>query len=144
MNTNALAKLASCIIGLGDTTHTVGLLKTFLKIHPNIPTGNLQINNSYDKATQDAIAFVQRNKGLIPTGRMDPDTWMALGTESNPIQIRGLFAGDRTIQSLMGAGYLLKRLPTKKASKDNSVIRTHSAGESGEGDYWYNFTFRVL
>jgi hypothetical protein len=44
----------------------------------------------------------------------------------------------------MGAGYLLKRLPTKKASKDNSVIRTHSAGESGEGDYWYNFTFRVF
>jgi hypothetical protein len=117
MNTNALAKLASCIIGLGDTTHTVGLLKTFLKIHPNIPTGNLQINNSYDKATQDAIAFVQRNKGLIPTGRMDPDTWMALGTESNPIQIRGLFCRRPNNSKFDGSRIPFKTLADQEGFK---------------------------
>lgn len=74
MNSETLAKLKPSLIGLSDNTPTVVLLKTFLKTHPNIPTANLQINNSYDKATQDAVAYVQRNKGLTPTGRMDPDT----------------------------------------------------------------------
>lgn len=144
MNNKILTKLKPSLLGLGDATHNVVLLKTFLKSHPNIPTGDLQINNSYDKATQDAVAYVQRNKGLTPTGRMDPDTWMALGTESNPIQIKGLFASDRTIQSLMGAGYLLKRPPVRKAKENNSVIRTSSAQQTGASDYWYNFTFRVF
>lgn len=144
MNTKILTKLKPSLLGLGDATHNVVLLKTFLKLHPNIPTGNLKINNLYDKATQNAVAYVQKNKGLIPTGRMDPDTWMALGTESNPIQIRGLFASDQTIQTLMGAGYLLKHPRIRKAKKNKPIIQTSSTKQPGASDYWYNFTFRVF
>ncbi len=144
MNSETLAKLEPSLIGLSDNTPTVVLLKTFLKTHPNIPTANLQINNSYDKATQDAVAYVQRNKGLIPTGRMDPDTWMALGTESNPVQIKGLFASNRTVQSLMGAGYLLKHPTARKVKENNSVIQTSSTKQPGADDYWYDSKFRLF
>lgn len=143
MNISTSSKLKPYMLGLGDASHSVSLLKTFLKNHPRIPTGNLQINSLFDKETQKAIVYVQKNKGLTPTGRMDPDTWMALGTESNPIQISGMFASDRTIQSLMGAGYFLMHPPLRKASKNKSVIRTHSAKQAGASDYWYNFTFLV-
>ncbi len=143
MNSNLLTKLQPALLDLGDTAHTVVLLRTFLKSHPNIPTADLKINNNYDRATLKAIAYVQKNKGLIPTGRMDPDTWMALGTEANPIQINE-FAGNRIVQNLMAAGYFLKNPPAKKAKKVNSVIRTSSAKLSGSDDYWYNFTFRVF
>lgn len=65
------------------------------------------------------------------------------GNESDPDQ--ELFAADATIQNLLGLGYLIKNPHLNLVSKnslENSVIRTHSEGQSAMTEL-YNFTFLV-
>ena len=146
MNPSALTKLKPYMFGVGNVDNSVKSLKTFLKFHPRIPANNLKINNLFDKETRKAVAYIQKHKGLKPTGRMDADTWTALGTEMNPIQIKSFFAGDATIQNLLGLGYLLKNPHPNIAPKnslEDSVIRTHSEGQVTM-TAGYNFTFRVF
>jgi hypothetical protein len=145
MNSQALTKLKPYIFGLGDTNSAVGLLKTALKLHPNIPTANFQSNNTFDKNTQTAVAYVQKTKGLTPTGRMDFYTWLALGSEMSPIQIKSLFASDITLQNMLGLGYVMKHPERSTVSNNlmsNAVIHT-SSSNYGSLDKWYDFTFLV-
>lgn len=133
------------MLKFGDNSPAVGLLKTFLDLHPRIPTAKLQLNNLFDKETRSAVAYVQKHKGLPPTGRMNFETWLALGTESNPIQIKSLFASDRTLQDLLGFGYLLKQpYISRIAQNNNSVITTRSANPAAMPAGDWSFTYRLF
>ena len=146
MNSRAIEKLNSYMFGIGDVHQSINLLKRALRFDSRIPTDDIEINNLFDKNTQIAVALFQKGKELTLTGRMDFMTWLALGSELNPMQIKGLFASDVTLQNLLGLGYVFRHPYRNTVSNNflnNAVIHTNSSGLAAQPN-GFNFTFRVF
>jgi len=118
MKNYSLDTLPSYMFQNGINHSAVRIIKTFLNSSPQTRTNNLEPDNSFDEATKTALADFQRNKGLNANGTMDVKTWLAIGAEMNPVQIKLAGMWDRTAQNLLLMGHRLK-FPFKKTNSDN-------------------------
>lgn len=146
MDFHTAVKLKQVMFRLGDNHAVVGQLKSLLNSNPNVKTPNLQINNSFDENMQKTVAYFQKTWGLNPSGEMNFNTWLAFGSEMSPFQITGLFANDKTLQNLLGLGYVLGHPQITLASNKSSgyaSVRSSSANLDDKSP-WYDFTFRLF
>ena len=72
----------------GGSHPAVKTIKSFLNSCPQVSTGNLKLNNSFDAETRDALKQFQKYKRLIPTGKMDLTTWVAIGSDMDVISVK--------------------------------------------------------
>ena len=132
----------------GNNHSAVRVIKTFLNSSPKTATNNLKPDNSFDAATNSALAEFQKNKGLNPTGGMDVKTWLAIGAEMNPVQIHLAGMWDRTARDLLQMGYRLK-FPFKKRNSDNpsgitGFVQTKSLLTNAAEPYKFTFSVFVV
>jgi Putative peptidoglycan binding domain len=106
----------------------------------SVPVSNLTKDNSFDKNTESAVKSFQKHKNLIPNGRMDLKTWLAIGAEMDPISINVISIFDETLRDLLQMGYRSK-FPFKKHSASNSFIATSSSNFSGSQN---SFAYRCI
>jgi peptidoglycan hydrolase-like protein with peptidoglycan-binding domain len=139
LNFNTL-EIQSYMFQNGSKHNAVKILSSFLNSHSGVPVFNLTEDNTFDKNTESAVKSFQKHKNLIPTGRMDLKTWLAVGADMDPISINVISIFDETLRDLLQTGYRSK-FPFKKYSASKASITTTSSS-SFLGSY--SFTYRVF
>ncbi len=114
MNTNT-PEIQLYMFQDGSRHGAVKVLSSFLNSHSSVSVSNLKKDDSFDKNTESALKSFQKHKNLIPTGRMDLKTWLAIGAEMDPISINVVSINDQTLRDLLQMGYR-SRFPFKKFS----------------------------
>ena len=147
MQPNDLIKLKSCMFRTGHNDSAVRIIKTFLNSNRRTSTVSLKPNNLFDAETAKALADFQKSKNLNPTGAMNVKTWLAIGAEMNPIQIKVVSAANQTVRDLLTLGYRSK-FPFNKVNPQNPTGITgfvHKKGPSpGNRSFSGDFSFRVF
>lgn len=143
---NDLKNLKSYMFQNGHNHFAVKVIKTFLNSNQRTSITNLKPDNSFDANTEKALADFQKSKSLIPTGRMDIKTWLAIGAEMNLIQINLVSMSDQTVRDLLTLGYRSKfpfrNVNPKNPSGISGFVKKKSLnlGNNITGD----FSFRVF
>lgn len=83
--------LKSLLIKSGDNSpHLMGV-KSFLNSYYGVNTSDIPRDNSFCQKTVEAIKEFQSYNHLTPTGRLNVETWQAIGKEMGIVRFENLF-----------------------------------------------------
>lgn len=88
------------ILKEGSNSYLVKIIKEFLNMDFRTPY-HLQINNSFDNQTKEALLYYQKTRNLRQTGVTDIHTWRSIGKELDPIKHNILTSSNPTLEFLL-------------------------------------------
>lgn len=141
--------LHSYIFTSGNQHPAVKFIKQFLNSHPRVSVSNLALNENFDLQTEAALLEYQKYKQLkLTDGKMNAETWTAMGADMLPAQIKIASTHDSNICNLLdgnskgGGGRGLSAEEIKlaeiiyKTSIDYKKVFVHK-GKYGDLPYGY-------
>ena len=126
--------LKNCMHKLGDSHPDLLGIKKFLNAYNNVEISNISNGFDFCAKTQTALAQFQQLKGLNKTGRMNIETWQAIGSEISASQLELMFGRSPSaglLRNVMYAHKFRRMFPTKT---HNALIEyTFGEGKGGGG-----------
>lgn len=108
--------LKSCIHRIGSNHPDIIGVKRFLNFHHAVEISDIPNGYSFCSKTQTALTQFQQSKGLIQTGRMNIETWRAIGDEMNVSQFEMMFGRSPnagTLRNIIYTHKLRRMFPTE-------------------------------
>ncbi len=126
--------LKNCMHKLGNNHPNLLGIKKFLNACNNVETFGIPSGFDFCAKTQTALAQFQQFKGLDRTGRMNIETWRAIGKEMNASQFELMFGTSSNagvLRNIMYAHRFRMMFPTKT---HNALVEyTFEEGKGGGG-----------
>ncbi len=120
----------------GDNHFDVIAVKRFLNSHFVVKASNISDNYNFCQKTEAALKQFQSYKNLAQTGRMDIETWRAIGDEIKPSRFEELFGNSPNVKMLRYAmfSYKLRRMfPTETHKELIKYAFQEGGGQYGNG-----------
>lgn len=122
----------------GETDARVGVIRARLQSTGDLPLSDLQPNNFYDPAMLAGVQAFQRRHGVLPDGRIGPDTLQAMNvpTKERLAQLQsGLDQLKQLAKSVTASRYLLVNIPALELTAVNQgKVELDSAVVIGRSD----------
>lgn len=126
--------LESCMHKIGDKHPDLLGIKRSLNFSRRVEISDISSGYDFCAKTQTALTQFQQSKGLSQTGRMNIETWRAIGNEINAFQFEMMFGRSPNAGALRNVIYahkFRKMFPTESHTK---LIRyAFLGGEKGGG-----------
>lgn len=126
--------LKNCMHKLGNNHPNLLGIKKFLNAYNNVEISNISSGFDFCAKTQTALVQFQQFKGLNRTGKMNIETWRAIGKEINASQFELMFGTSSNagvLRNVMYAHRFRLIFPTKT---HNALVEyTFEEGKGGGG-----------
>lgn len=100
--------LKKCMYTSGDNHSDMIGIKSFLNFHHAVKVSDISSGYNFCTKTQTALAQFQNYKGLTSTGRMNTETWQAIGEETGAAQFEASFGNSPNIKVLRNMAFSKK------------------------------------
>lgn len=143
VNAQSLNALQIYMFENGSRHSAVRTIKNFLNRCPRVSIDNLKSDDVFDAETQKALIEFQQYKRLAPTGKMDLKTWIAVGSEMDPVSVNVVSMSDANVRALLQLGQRSK-FPVRRnaASLSGAVVQSASLTSALSNNR--SFTYRVF
>lgn len=108
-------------------------IKGFLKSNYRVRTSDISSGYSFCGKTQTALTEFQQSKGLNATGKLNIETWQAIGEEMKPEQFEAVFGNSPNVKVLRNMMFANKLMVFPTETHTSLIEYAFQEGKGGNG-----------